>query len=265
MAKGSSKKVITPMRSFSVGVIVGIMLFWIPLERDFKPITLRTDTETRALSSFPLPLTTPIIHHKGFTIAYDGKTRNPSWVYRELTPTIFDKNAYRSECSFKEDPEVPLQIRATPKDYEGSGFDRGHLAPASDHSSTQEELQETFYLSNITPQVPELNRGYWKKLENHLRLLVKQHDKLHVFTGPLYLAGKTRAQHTYVKYEVIGKNQVAVPTHFFVLIFIESSFQKILAKGYILPNKAIPSDVPLEKFAASIEEVEKASGIIFTQ
>lgn len=93
--------------------------------------------------------------------------------------------------------------------------------------------------------------------------MTKQTPLVHVFTGPLYLAKKKQGKR-FVKYEIIGVHNVAVPTHFFALIFIESSAKKILSKGYIVPNTAIDGDTPLKKFSASLEEIESAAGIIFS-
>ena len=98
-----------------------------------------------------------------------------------------------------------------------------------------------------------------------MRTLTKQYRAVHVFSGPLYLSRKARDGKRYVKYEVIGKHDVAVPTHFFMLIFVELPTDKMLAKAYILPNKAIDATTSLKKFSATIEEVESASGVIFTK
>ncbi len=62
-------------------------------------------------------------------------------------------------------------FRATFKDYKKSGFDRGHLAPAADHKDSQEAMKETFLLSNMSPQYPRFNQGYWSHFEKYVRNL----------------------------------------------------------------------------------------------
>ncbi len=255
-------------QAFLVGLFIGAALFSLPLAHTFSPFEFshaRFGQPSALEGNFPLPTSAPVITHKEYTLAYDGKNRNPLWVYRTLTPAIFEKEASRELSSFKEDPQIPEHIRATNKDYEGSGFDRGHLASALDSSSSQEALDESFLLSNIAPQAPQFNRGYWKKLEGHLRQLVEDHQLVHVFTGPLYLPGKAQGGKRFVRYQVIGDSCVAVPTHFFALIFIETSAHQLLSQAFILPNQAISAEIPLDKFASSVEEVESASGILFSE
>ncbi|KAL8195936.1 UNVERIFIED_CONTAM: hypothetical protein K2H54_000210 [Gekko kuhli] len=70
---------------------------------------------------------------------------------------------------FAEDKEVPVQFRATLADYHRSGYDRGHQAPAADMRSTTTTMKESFLLTNMTPQLPELNRGSWRILEEKAR------------------------------------------------------------------------------------------------
>lgn len=269
MAKRNSIKNKNKTAIFFLGVCAGMLLFWVPFEHPFKPFTFESSpwkqTASLLQGSFPIPTTTPIIEHKGYAVAYDGRTRNAAWVYHRLTPDSLNKAIQRDQCTFQQDPAIPKQISAGLKDYEGSGFDRGHLVPATDCAASLETMQESFYLSNISPQVPEFNRGYWKHLETQMRALLKQFPIVHIFTGPLYLPAKSSNQKRYVKYEVLGKHDVAVPTHFFALVFAEKSPSELVASGYILPNKAIASEIPLKKFEASIEEIEKASGIVFSK
>jgi endonuclease G len=123
-------------------------------------------------------------------------------------------------------------------------------------------MSQTFYLSNISPQVPRFNRGYWKKLEKHVRDLTKEYDVVRVVTGPLYLPHEAKDGKKYVTYEVIGKNDAAVPTHFFKLIsaWKGNSFS---SWGYILPNQEIESSTPLDAFKTTTQKVTQVSGIIF--
>ena len=125
-------------------------------------------------------------------------------------------------------------------------------------------MEESFYLSNITPQTPAFNRGFWKRIENHIRDLSKEYQMVHVFSGPLYLSHKARDGKRYVRYQVLGEKEVAVPTHFFSLIFVELPSKKMLGKAYIIPNQSIDSKTPLKKYLTTVEEVERASGVMFT-
>src|SRR6185295_1827713 len=149
---------------------------------------------------------------------------------------------------FKEDEAIPKPLRATLADYKGSGFDRGHQAPAGDHKSSHEAMYDTFYMTNMCPQCPQLNRGYWAKLEKYVRDLTKDHANVYVVTGPLYLPSVEADGKKYVKFQVIGPNDVAVPTHFFKIITLDDWQGMQETQAYILPNEEIAAKTPFDCF-----------------
>lgn len=207
------------------------------------------------------PISSFIVNRKGYSLAYDARTHNPSWVYEHLTADNIKGDTDRSQFKFEEDNTIPQHLRATPDDYKGNGLDQGHMAPAADHRATPDTMKETFYLTNICPQCPQFNRHYWAKLEKHVRDLTRQHRHVYVITGPLYLPyqeGKRR----FVKYQVIGSNNVAVPSHFFKVILLENEVGEREVRAYILPNSVISSDTPLENFRTTAQKVEKAAGML---
>jgi endonuclease G len=209
------------------------------------------------------PESNPTIHRLGYVLAYDGRIRGASWIFEKLTASSLANNKLdRSHLDFMEDPAIPRLLRSTNEDFKGSGFDRGHLCPAADIKSSVEGLKETFYLSNISPQNPQLNRKYWLKLEKYARELTKSYDTVYVTTGPLFLPKKGRNGKRYVHYEVIGSNDVAVPTHYFKVLQAKKK-KTIHTQAFIIPNEPIPEDYPLENFAVTLQKVEKAAGIIF--
>eukprot|EP00127_Corallochytrium_limacisporum_P003736 Clim_evm68s152 gene=Clim_evmTU68s152 len=147
-------------------------------------------------------------------------------------------------------------------DYRRSGYDRGHLAAAGNHKSTQNAQCETFYLSNIAPQVgPGFNRDYWNKLENSIRDKAMIMKNTYIITGPLYMPTRRTDGKKYVEYEVIGPNDVAVPTHFFKAVVYEPFSGPLVEEYYILPNKAIPDEAALATFRTTPQVIEHAGGI----
>lgn len=210
-----------------------------------------------------LPSPSPLIHHEGYTLAYDGSRRNPSWVYEHLTAESLKGATDRSHYTFKEDDRIPSHLRASLSDYQGYGFDRGHMAPAADHRSSPASMNDTFYLSNVCPQCPQFNRGYWAKFEKYVRDLTKEYSHVHVITGPLYLPTVEEGGKRYVKYEVIGANDVAVPTHFFKLLALDDSQGKREVVAYIMPNEHIEAKTPFDNFKTTVQKVERVSGLIY--
>lgn len=114
-----------------------------------------------------LPVNFVDISRLGYSLKFDCRTKNASIVYEHLTSKNFENRINRSKSKFKIDECIPKFFQNTLKDFRCSGYDRGHLAPAANHS-------ETFFLSNISPQNPNFNRGYWKKLEKHVRNYMHQ-------------------------------------------------------------------------------------------
>lgn len=171
----------------------------------------------------------------------------------------------RNKSSFSEDQSIHPYFRSKNSDYKYSGFDRGHLAAAGNHKLSQDICNETFLLSNMAPQVGlGFNRDKWEHLERYARSLTKIYRNVYVCTGPLYLPKKDVDGKMYVKYQVIGENNVAVPTHFFKIIVGEFETTKDLEmEAYVLPNEAIPDHVAIHSFQMPPDAIERAAGLLF--
>lgn len=201
--------------------------------------------------------------------SYDRRTKNPHWVAEHITPqSLATRSGDRKNSAFLEDNAVPEKFRAKLKDYFRSGYDRGHQVPAADCKWSQAAMDETFFLSNMCPQVGEgFNRDYWAHFEDFCRRLTQKYPSVRVVTGPLYLPKRDPADNKwYVKYEVIGNPpNVAVPTHFYKVIFAEDGTVggKVALGAFVLPNAVIPNAKPLSDFEVPLEAVERASGLEF--
>lgn len=201
---------------------------------------------------------------ESYVTSYDPRTRTASWVIERLNPASLNGPSDRKYCDFKEDDSVHVLHRATNADFRGSGFDRGHLAAAANHKWSQKAMEDTFYLSNIAPQNPHLNQNTWNNLEKLCRSLTKRYLNVYVCTGPLYLPRQEADGKLYVRYQVLGRNHVAVPTHFFkVLILEQPDGRGVELRSYVLPNEPIDDKIPLERFLVPIETIERASGLLF--
>lgn len=202
------------------------------------------------------------------TSSFDRRTRNPAWVAEHITPeSLANNNADRKHSVFVEDISIPDMFRAKLKDYFRSGYDRGHQVPAADAKWSQEAMDDTFLLSNMCPQVGDgFNRDYWAHFEDFCRRLTKQYPSVRIVTGPLYLPKRDPDGKWRVTYEVIGQPpNVAVPTHFYKVIFAEDGQQggKVALGAFVLPNAVIANNKPLQDFEVPVEVVERASGLEF--
>jgi endonuclease G, mitochondrial len=110
----------------------------------------------------PAGLREEIIPYTGMTVSFNRNTHEPNWVAWELLGSEVTGESGR-EPGFLVDPEI--DGCALPEDYRNTGFDRGHMAPAGDMKWHPQAMRESFYMTNICPQSPDLNRG-----EVHYRL-----------------------------------------------------------------------------------------------
>ncbi len=149
---------------------------------------------------------------------------------------------------------LPAQVAAYDSAEPGihaSGYDRGHMAPAADMKWSKQAMAESFYMSNICPQNPNLNRGDWNDLEEKSRQWAKKYGAVYIACGPVYDHGKPKR---------IGNNKVAVPDAFYKVILINDS-KTPQAIGFLFPNKA--GHKPLKKYIVTVDSVEKRTGIDF--
>lgn len=111
------------------------------------------------LSKYGLPGLAQLRSRESYVLCYDPRSRSALWVIEQLNRDTLSGASDRAACDFQEDDSVHEYHRATNADYRGSGFDRGHLAAAANHRWSQKAMKDTFYLSNIAPQVRPEARG----------------------------------------------------------------------------------------------------------
>lgn len=201
-----------------------------------------------------------------YVLSYDRRNRVAHWVFEHLTKenTKYTENVDRSTCQFKPDDSIHLYFRSDNSDYKNSGYDRGHLAAAGNHKCDQKHIEQTFYLSNMAPQVGiGFNRHSWNRLEKYVRKLTKTYKNVYCCTGPLYLPRKEANGKNYIKYEVIGANHVAVPTHFFKVVVGETPGGELEMESYVMPNQVIDDSTPLSSFQVPPDSIERAAGLLF--
>lgn len=192
----------------------------------------------------------PVFVYPGYTLKYNEKFEQPEWVAYELTKEeVYSTEAVRTN-KFISDPGIPTGS-ATSADYEHSGYDRGHLAPAADMKFSTEAMRSCFYYSNMSPQKPAFNRGIWASLEAMVRNWAVENEAIYIVTGPI-LDKET--------YPTIGPNEVAVP-EFFYKVILDYREPEIKAIGFILRNAADKQEI-LES-ACTIDHVEALTGIDF--
>ncbi|GAB4339647.1 MAG: DNA/RNA non-specific endonuclease [Flammeovirgaceae bacterium] len=199
----------------------------------------------------PKALNGKIIRHKHFVLSYVEKHEQAEWVAYELTKEeVKTKVADREDERFEPDPLVPTGS-ATYQDYSGSGYDRGHLAPAGDMRFSQEAMNECFYMSNISPQDKNFNKEIWRLLEEQVRSFAVKYGRIYVVTGGVLENGLKK----------IGKqNKISVPKYYYKVL-LDYQEPEIKAIAFLMQNK---NDVlPLTRYVVSIDALEEMTGIDF--
>ena len=117
-----------------------------------------------------------------YVMSYNRDFKTPNWVSWQLDTDWLGSSGRTG--AFSPDESLPASFpRATPGDYKGSGFDRGHNVPSGDRTRSREDNEATFQMSNIAPQTPDNNQGPWEKLESYARDLAKQGKELYIIAG----------------------------------------------------------------------------------
>lgn len=187
-----------------------------------------------------------------YTVSYNAKTRQPNWVMWQLTKDHVMQRKDGVWNEYREDEELPSEIRSTLEDYASSGYDRGHMCPGGDCNWDDEGRDETFVLSNMCPQNPNLNRGDWKEIEMACRKWAKQYGNIYIVCGPIFLKSQ--------QHERIGPNQIPVPEAFFkVVLCSDSSSPRGI--GFICRNT--DGNRKKDFYVNSIRQVERVTGYRF--
>lgn len=191
----------------------------------------------------------PIICRHAYISQNDVQAKLPIWVSYALTPQHALGCMPRSNA-FAPDASLPKGQRAELKDYAGSGFDIGHTAPDGDMSFDNQAELESFLLTNMTPQLPGLNRGIWKLLETAVRgwAMERGHEMV-IYAGPIYSTSD----------KTIGPDQIVVP-HAFYKIVTDTATNEVA--GFIFPHVGNQGN-NLLVVRASIQQIEQQTGIQF--
>lgn len=227
---------------------------------------LKLDKIQQSMEEVGLPVLQPgdeLVKHAALTLAYADKFEQARWVSHMIIPdvikgTVFRTNDFRVDEKVKAGSAVEAdyflkKIKADSSfEYDGFGYDRGHLAPSADFRWSRIALSESYYYSNMSPQLADFNRGAWGDLEDAIRGYMYSHPttELYVITGPVLKNDLPKIER--------GINKVSIPEQYFKVV-MDLNNKKAIA--FLMPNKAITQ--PLKSFATSINEIEKLTGLDF--
>ena len=192
------------------------------------------------------------MYYKSIVVYFNKDYRVPNCVAYELTNTMTSmadsKDAEnRADYKFERDHNV----KGCPDwwEYKESGYTRGHMAPAMDMRWDKTAMEQCFLMTNICPQLDEMNDGEWRHVEEAVHKWSRTAERLIVFTGPIFSDDM----------EYIGKyDDIAVPNSFFKVIYSPKQNRAI---AFVMENKKMPNS--WTNYATTIDEVEKLTGYDF--
>jgi endonuclease G len=219
----------------------------------FSTLTTTTDYQSFKCEhyvDYGLPgLADQYLCRDGYAVGYSYKYKQPLWVAYELTGKSVGNKIKRKD-KFDADDQIPAAYRAELSDYSKSGYDRGHMAPYASMDFNKESADQSFLLSNMSPQKGGLNRQGWAQLEKYVRFWAKSKEEIWVYTGPIF-KGKNQ--------KTIGKNKIAVPSAFYKIIYAPKQNELI---AFAMPNERIRKN-QVQKYIVQVSQIEQRTGLKF--
>ena len=190
------------------------------------------------------------ICREAYLVAYDAPVKVPVYVAYTLAPQnalgCFPRtNAFVADASLG-------GTGATPADYAGTGYDKGHAAPDGDLSWSQQVEYESFLMTNMYPQAGSLNRGIWKLLETSVRgWAVQRNQTFTIYVGAMYGAGD----------KTIGKG-VIVPHGYYKIVINQATGE---VAGWQFPHVAPYPNLgnDLRAYRKPIAQIQQEAGVQF--
>lgn len=189
-----------------------------------------------------------LLTYSNFTLSYNEEHEQADWVAYELTDNEVALDRDRCNC-FKRDNNVTTGS-ATDDDYLNTGFERGHLSPAADNNISELANEESFLMSNMSPQLSGFNKGIWEDLESWVRKQAEIYGKIYVGTGPVFtcILG------------TLGENDVTIPGYFYkVLLIFKDSNAKTIA--FLIPQ--VGANGNIEDYVVTVNTIETLTGLDF--
>lgn len=240
----------SPKSLLVIGLILACIYLAMQLEGGARDSSSRPDVASETYGDLLDVRTNPALKeiprkYRGMDLSFNPQYHIPNWVSWELTSDETSGEVSRTN-KFSADPEIPESAETW--DYNYSGYDRGHMAPAGDMRWNREAMEQTFLMTNICPQVKSLNAGSWKNLEEKCRQWAQADSAIYIVCGPV-IDGKP--------IEYIGDTRVYVPRQFFKVI-ISPYANPARGIGFIMPNGKVPGG--MQTCAVPIDSVESLTG-----
>lgn len=203
---------------------------------------------------------------RNYSLCFDRTKKLALWVAYPIHNAYFGSAGRTDAWAF--DPNIPSsnQVNCIFKSYQGN-YDRGHQIPSGDRTGSSDMNEQTFYMSNMTPQLDRLNQDMWAKLEEKVRSN-KCTDTLFVVTGCYFASGSSESTYD-------GTGEVApIPTNYFKVLLRTKSGStgkaiknctdnELISIGFWVEHRSYGNIQPPSAICTSVSEIEKKTGFKF--
>lgn len=210
------------------------------------------------LKTYGLP-SANYLEHKAYIFEYSEKHEQSKWVAHMITPEVLELGIGRTN-DFRVDPLVTsgtakqedyfnyYPTKKKGEQYDGFGYDRGHMAPSADFRWYGEAVSESYYYSNMSPQHPDLNQKKWSELESMLRgYVIRYNVPLAIITAPVLTDDLPKIKQS--------PNGLSIPKFYLKIAYDHTNKRAI---GFLMANNELTK--PLDMYTITIDELEKFTG-----
>ena len=212
-----------------------------------------------------------LITRSQYTLSYNQSRGTPNWVSYELDARQMASGQDRCNC-FTADPNLPADKQIFTSDYTNGGYDRGHMTRSADRTAANGDNAATFYLTNVVPQMADLNQGVWAQFENALADSAGAGRAVYIITGPVYSnshpltflknEGKVAIPDSTWKVAFIGPRNGGVPFNRATMTsWGDLAGTTVLAVS--MPNVSGVRNDPWSKYLTTVDRIEASTGYDF--
>ncbi|MBK9215013.1 MAG: DNA/RNA non-specific endonuclease [Chloracidobacterium sp.] len=193
-----------------------------------------------------------LLTHGDLTMSYNNSRGTLNWIAWRTTAADLGKR--RERPLFKPDMSLPPNFRRVQYyDYAGSGYDRGHMVPAADRFADEQKMADTFLMTNIVPQSPDLNQYPWNKFESYIRGTVRGRTDAYMIAGVYGEKGSIRGR-------------ITIPTNVWkVVVLLRPGTSEITDATRIIavdmPNENGIADVLWQNYITTVRDIELRTGL----
>ena len=203
---------------------------------------------------------------RNFSALYDTEIYHPYWVAYPLCKGNIRGSGQRVDDWGIMDPNIPNDKQLYMSSSYYGNYDRGHMLPSASRLGSNEDNRQTFYPTNMSPQLAGLNQKKWANIEGQVRGWGEGCDTLYVVTGAVFrtVGGNENINTTSCRSDS-GK-QVAIPNYYYKALLqrrgtgASSSYQ---AMAIWVPHKAASGGIDTATDIITIDRLEELTGIDF--